>query len=49
MPPSVVNRIDGELRTPKANVGNIEWDQRFSRRFLLKVAASPRKASVSTS
>ena len=27
-----------ELRTPEANVGNVEWDQRFTRRFLLKLA-----------
>jgi hypothetical protein len=32
------NVVAGELRTPEANVGNIEWDQRFSRRVLLKVA-----------
>ncbi len=32
------NRIDGDLRTPEAHVGNIEWDQRFGRRVLLKLA-----------
>jgi hypothetical protein len=36
---ALANRIDGELRTPKANVANLEWDQRFSRRVLLKLAA----------
>ena len=30
--------VMGELRTPEANVGNVEWDQRFSRRLLLKLA-----------
>ena len=28
---------DADLRTPEAIVGNVEWDQRFGRRFLLKV------------
>jgi hypothetical protein len=35
---ALVNRLDGRLRTPEAEVGNIEWDQRFGRRVLLKVA-----------
>ncbi|MGQ0733334.1 MAG: TonB-dependent receptor domain-containing protein [Acidobacteriota bacterium] len=30
--------VDKNLHTPAANVGNVEWDQRFSRRVLLKVA-----------
>jgi hypothetical protein len=40
VPPGITyrNTVAGELRTPEANVGNIEWDQRFSRRVLLKVA-----------
>jgi hypothetical protein len=42
---SLVNRIDGPLQTPEANVANIEWDQRFSRRFLLKVAFLVRKGT----
>jgi outer membrane receptor protein involved in Fe transport len=38
MPPvSFAHVIDGELTTPEAIVGNVEWDQRFGRRFLLKV------------
>jgi Carboxypeptidase regulatory-like domain/TonB dependent receptor len=28
----------GDLHTPDANVGNIEWDQRFGRRLLFKLA-----------
>lgn len=31
-----LNRLDAGLRTPEAQVGNIEWNQRFGRRFLLK-------------
>ncbi len=37
-PITLVNRIHGDLRTPEARVGNIEWDQRFGRRLLLKLA-----------
>ena len=37
-PVTLVHRIDGRLRTPKAQVGNVEWDQRFGRQFLLKLA-----------
>jgi hypothetical protein len=37
-PAVLVNRIEGDLRTPEAHVGNVEWDQRFGRRILLKVA-----------
>jgi hypothetical protein len=37
-PITMTNRTDGPLRTPEAEVGNIEWDQRFGRRVLLKVA-----------
>jgi hypothetical protein len=32
------NQIDGDLRTPEAQVGSVEWDQRFGRRVLLKFA-----------
>jgi hypothetical protein len=37
--------IDGVLRTPEANVGNVEWNQRFGRRFLLKAAFLRRQGS----
>ena len=37
-PVALANAIDSPLRTPEAYVGNIEWDQRFGRRMLLKVA-----------
>lgn len=37
-PTTFVNRIQGDLRTGEALVGNIEWNQRYGRRFLLKVA-----------
>jgi len=37
-PVTLANRIDGDLRTPEALVGNVEWDQRFGRRVFLKVA-----------
>jgi hypothetical protein len=37
-PITLTNRVVGPLRTPEAEVGNIEWDQRFGRRVLLKVA-----------
>jgi hypothetical protein len=36
-PVTLVNTI-GDLRTPEAHVGNVEWDQRFGRRFLVKAA-----------
>jgi hypothetical protein len=35
---ALTNRLDADLRTPEAQVGNVEWDQRFSRRLLLKIA-----------
>ena len=35
---SYVNTIDPDLHTPRAHVGNIEWNQRFGRRYLLKAA-----------
>jgi hypothetical protein len=39
------NRIDPGLRTPEAYVGNVEWNQRFGRRFLLKLAGMRRHGS----
>lgn len=44
-PVTLTNRVDGPLRTPEAEVGNIEWDQRFGRRVLLKVAFLGRSGS----
>ncbi len=40
-----VNTIDGTLRTPEANVGNVEWDQRFGRRLLFKLGFLRRAGS----
>jgi hypothetical protein len=37
-PVTFAHQFDGRLHTPEAQVGNIEWDQRFGRRFLLKLA-----------
>jgi len=42
---TLVNRIAGALRTPEAYVGNVEWDQRFGRRFLLKLGFLRRQGS----
>jgi len=39
------NVVDGDLRTPEATVGNIEWDQRFGRRSLVKLAFMRRHGS----
>jgi hypothetical protein len=36
-PIAFANVFDGDLRTPEANVGNIEWDQRFGRRLIMKL------------
>jgi hypothetical protein len=44
-PVTLVNQVAGRLRTPEAEVGNIEWDQRFGRRVLLKVAYLTRQGS----
>ena len=44
-PVTYVNSVAGKLRTPEANVGNVEWDQRFGRRFLLKVGFLHRQGS----
>jgi hypothetical protein len=42
---TLANRVDGPLHTPEAYVGNIEWDQRFGRRILLKVGFLRRSGS----
>ena len=42
---TLANRIDGPLQTPEAGVANVEWDQRFSRRYLLKVAFLTRRGN----
>jgi len=44
-PVTFTNRIDPDLRTPEAEVGNVEWDQRFGRRLLLKLAFLRRKGA----
>jgi hypothetical protein len=44
-PITLINRLDGRLRTPEAEVGNIEWDQRFGRRVLWKMAFLKRYGS----
>lgn len=36
-PLTLAHRVAGDLRTPEAQVGNIEWDQRFGRRVLMKL------------
>lgn len=45
LPVTLINTTDGPLHTPQAQVGNIEWDQRFGRRVLLKVAFLARTGS----
>ncbi len=37
-PVRLAHRVEEPLRTPYATVANVEWDQRFGRRVLLKVA-----------
>jgi hypothetical protein len=44
-PVTLINQTDRPLRTPEAEVGNIEWDQRFGRRVLLKVAYLTRQGA----
>jgi hypothetical protein len=39
------NVFDADLRTPEASVGNVEWDQRFGRRSLVKLAFLRRHVS----
>ena len=42
---TLANRIAGDLRTPEAEVASLEWDQRFGRKFLLKVAFLGRRGA----
>ena len=42
-PLTYTHRVAGEFQAPEAYVGNVEWDQRFGRKFLLKVAFLNRK------
>lgn len=44
-PTTFAHRIDGRLRTPEAKVLNVEWDQRFRRKVLLKVSFLRRQGS----
>ncbi len=44
-PVTFTHRVVGSLETPEAYVGNLEWDQRFGRRVLLKLAGLVRNAS----
>ena len=39
------NAISGDLSTPEAVVGNVEWDQRFGRRLLFKLGFLGRSGS----
>lgn len=41
----LTNILDEDLHTPEAYVGNVEWDQRFGRRVLLKIAFLQRQGS----
>ena len=38
LPVIYTNRLDSNLHTARAHVGNVEWNQRFTRRYLLKLA-----------
>jgi hypothetical protein len=44
-PDSLVNVLDRNLHTPRASVANVEWNQRFGRRTLLKVGALHRNGT----
>lgn len=44
-PVTLAHRLEGPLKSPEAYVGNIEWDQRFGRKLLLKVAVLNRRGS----
>ena len=44
-PVTLTNRLDGPLKSPEAYVGNVEWDQRFGRKLLLKIAMLNRRGS----
>lgn len=39
------NHVVGPLRTPEADVGNVEWNQRFGRRILVKAAFLARRGA----
>lgn len=39
------NALDADLRAPEAYVGNLEWDQRFGRRALVKLAFLGRRGA----
>jgi Carboxypeptidase regulatory-like domain len=39
------NVTDNDMRTPESTVGNVEWDQRFGRRSLVKLAFLRRRGS----
>jgi TonB dependent receptor len=39
------NVTDSDMRTPESTVGNVEWDQRFGRRALVKLAFLRRHGS----
>ena len=42
---TLAHRVAGELQTPRAQVASLEWDQRFGRRVLLKLAVLTRDGS----
>jgi hypothetical protein len=42
---TLTNVLDPELRTPEAVAGNVEWNQRFGRRFFLKANYLRRRGS----
>ncbi|MBA3642343.1 MAG: TonB-dependent receptor [Acidobacteria bacterium] len=44
-PVTFAHRVSDPLQTPEAYVGNLEWDQRFGRRVLLKLAGLLRHSS----
>jgi TonB dependent receptor len=44
-PPVFFANVTGDLRTPEAQVGNVEWNQRFGRRTLVKLAFLRRSGS----
>lgn len=44
-PVTYVNALDPTLKTPEAFVGNVEWNQRFGRRFLVKLDYLQRRGS----
>jgi hypothetical protein len=44
-PATFSNVLEDDLRTPEAYVGNVEWDQRFGRRALFKLAFLQRRGT----